>query len=124
MLARHLIGLSFCSEKAARQLCFHLSRFTRILVAVEDILLVVDVSRRARCLESSALFERSSVAIATAAPSPPLCLVLKISDVSYCAHMRYSSLATVPKFGRLPSPYLEVFLDVSDSCIVCCYITM
>ena len=56
ILARHLIGLSLCSEKATRQLCFHLSRFTRVLVAVEDILLVVDVpheeSHTVRVLET------------------------------------------------------------------------
>ena len=71
MLARHLIGPSFCSEKATRQLCLHLSRFTRVLVAVEDILLVVDASRRARHLEPAAVFERSSWRFATSAPVPP-----------------------------------------------------
>ena len=47
MLARHLIGLFFCSEKATRQLCLHLSRFTRVLMVTEDIFLVVDACRRA-----------------------------------------------------------------------------
>ena len=46
MFARHLIGPSFCSEKATRQLCLHLSRLSLVLVAVEDILLVVDACRR------------------------------------------------------------------------------
>ena len=54
MLAQHLISLSFCLEKATNQFCRHLSRFTCVPVAVEDILLVVDACRRARHLEPAA----------------------------------------------------------------------
>ena len=81
MLARHLIGMPFCSEKATRQLCLHLSRFTRVLVAVEDILLIVDASRRARHLEPAAVFERSSWRLAPSAPVSPPRILPKVSDV-------------------------------------------
>ena len=83
MLARHLIGLSFCLEKATRQLCLHLSCFTRFLVAVEDILLVVDACRRARHLEPAADFKRSSWQSAYAAPVRPLpCILPNFSGFS------------------------------------------
>ena len=82
MLARHLIRLSSCSEKATRQLCFHLSRFTCVLVAVEDILLVVDACRRARHLEPAPDFERSSWRFSSAAHvSHPSCILPKFSGV-------------------------------------------
>ena len=82
MLARHLIGPSFFSEKATRQLCLHLSRLTRVLVAVEDILLVVDACRRARHLEPAADFERSSWRSASAAHvRHPPCILPNFSGV-------------------------------------------
>ena len=79
MFARHLIGLSFCLEKATRQLCFHPCRFTRVYVFVEDIFLVVDACRRARHLEPAADFERSNLRSASAAHVP--CILPEFSGV-------------------------------------------
>ena len=114
MLTRHLIDLSFCSEKATHQFFFHFSHFTRVLVAVEDILLVADVSRRARHLKPAVVFVRLSWRFATAAPvSPPLASYPKTLVFPYCVHMCCSSLTTGLKFGCLPSPYLEGHLYTS-----------
>ena len=63
---------------------------------------------------ASGIFRATKLAICICCSCiPPLALYPKSLVFPYCAHMRCSSLANGPKFGRLPSPYLEGHLYTS-----------
>ena len=115
MLARHLIDLSFFSEKATRQLCLPTFLVSLAFSWPSKTFFWSWMSVVVRGISSQRQFSSDRVGdlyLLLLYPHP-LASYLKSLVFPYCAHMHCSSLATGPKFGSLPSPYLKGHLYTS-----------